>query len=257
MNAHRASWSKVILLAIAACLVAGCQAINKSSSGPASTSGVPHEVSVQPVSLTTEDKLKLAGTLYLSSQANTAVVLAHQFTAGADQRTWQPFARLIAEKGFTALTFDFRGRGQSEGPLKEILLPNDIHAAIDLVASRGYKRVVCIGASLGGTTCLRAAVDRNLAGLVIISSPMSAYGMGVGPADLAQLKMPKLFICAQDDTSSGYRWLDSINSMYQLAADPKAIHVFPGTAHGTLLFDTPSGNEFRDIIVGFLEGLQE
>ena len=69
----------------------------------------------ETVTFTTEDDVRLAGTLFGSGEI--AVVMAHQGTYGADQTTWQPFARLLAERGYAALTFDFRGVGQSEGVL--------------------------------------------------------------------------------------------------------------------------------------------
>jgi pimeloyl-ACP methyl ester carboxylesterase len=251
-----------ILLASSVLLLSACQAPQSAplptpASAPAASP--TRRAIVEQVNFTTEDHIKLAGTLYGLGEPDMAVVLAHQFSPGADQRTWQPFARLIAERGFTALTFDFRGIGQSEGPLREDLLYYDMWAAIDFLKSRGFKRIVCMGASMGGTTCLKAAVDRQMAGLAIISSPMSAYGSnGVTPGDLVRFTMPKLFICAQDDVvgAGHYRMVDSVNSLYKLSPEPKAIRIFPGTAHGTNLFDTESGNEFRDLLMKFLEGLR-
>lgn len=109
------------------------------------------EVSVEDASFTTEDGLRLSGRQYTPEASGIAVLLAHQGTTGTDQQSWQPFAELIAEKEFAALTFNFRGRGQSEGQLRVSRLDRDVRAAIGFLRNRGFLRIVCIGASMGGT----------------------------------------------------------------------------------------------------------
>jgi hypothetical protein len=47
-----------------------------------------------------------------------------------------------------------------------------------------------------------------------------------------------------------------ITAMYELSPDPKEIKVFPGRVHGTDLFKTYLGEEFRELLVNFLEGLR-
>ena len=125
---------------------------------------------IETVSLTTDDNVTLSATLF--GQGKLAVILAHQGTEGTDQKSWQPFAEVLAEKGNAALTLDFRGRGQSKGYLQASQLIKDLNAAIQFLRGRGYQRIVCMGASMGGTACLRAALDHDLAGLVVIASPI-------------------------------------------------------------------------------------
>jgi dienelactone hydrolase len=262
MKNHPWSWHLVVLLLLSVCLLSGCKALQPASALiPTSLSGITntHQVTAEEISFTTEDEVKLAGTLYLLRESNIAVVLAHQGTTGADQRTWQPFAKLIAEKGFTALTFDFRGRGQSEGFLRVERLDKDIRAAIEFLHNQGFKRIVCIGASMGGSACLKTALDTDLTGLVIIASPMNlGHYRDVGPEDFPKLTMPKLYVCAENDTADGHPTglANPITSMYKISPEPKGIRLFPGTAHGTELFDTEYGNEFRELLVDFLEGLR-
>ena len=63
---------------------------------------------------------------------------------------------MIAQRGYTAVTLDFRGYGHSKGDLtaKQYLI-RDMRAVIDHLLGEGYDRFVCIGASMGGTTVLR------------------------------------------------------------------------------------------------------
>ena len=129
----------------------------------------------QIVSFTAEDGVKLAGTLFLA-KGDTAVVLAHMGIA--DQKSWQSFAGHIAGRGFTALTFDFRCYGLSDcGKMgqSESLFTQDIRAAIRFLREHGLKRIACMGASMGGTACMNAALDEELAGMVVIASPAPLY----------------------------------------------------------------------------------
>ena len=89
----------------------------------------------EAVSLTTEDNITLSATLF--GQGQLAVILAHQGTEGTDQKSWQPFARLLAEHGYAALTLDFRGRGQSKGYLQASQLIKDVNAAISSCRIKG------------------------------------------------------------------------------------------------------------------------
>lgn len=206
----------------------------------------------EKISLITEDSVTLSGRLF--GDGEIAVILTHMGASNATQDSWFDFATTIAGMGFTALTLDFRGIGQSEGNLVQSHLIYDVRAAIEFLQSKGYDRIVCMGASMGGTTCLKAAVETELEGLVVIASPMSIGApTSVPPKDFALLTMPKLFVCAEDD---GYNLARSAKVMYNTAPEPKDLKIFPGTAHGTDLFYTPSGNEFRKLLIDFLEALR-
>ena len=216
---------------------------------PTATPDVPFEL----VSLTTEDNVTLSATLF--GQGKLAVILAHQGTEGTDQKSWQPFARVLAEKGYAALTLDFRGRGQSQGVLQASQLIKDVNAAIQFLRGRGYQRIVCMGASMGGTACLRAALDHDLAGLVVIASPMSSGApTAVEPDEFSKLTLPKLYVCAENDRYSLV--ISQMKQMFELSPEPKQIKFFPGTVHGTELFDTEHGDEFRNLLLTFLEPLR-
>ena len=223
--------------------------------GKLTTSVSPTQVGtkVEAVSLTTEDNVTLSATLF--GQGQLAVILAHQGTEGTDQKSWQPFAEVLAEKGYAALTLDFRGRGQSQGYLQASQLIKDVNAAIQFLRGRGYQRIVCMGASMGGTACLRAALDNDLAGLVVIASPMSLGApTAVEPDEFSRLKLPKLYVCAENDRYSPV--IPQMKQMFELSPKPKQLRFFPGTVHGTELFDTEYGDEFRNLLLGFMERLR-
>ena len=208
---------------------------------------------VQIVSFTAEDGVKLAGTLFLA-KGDTAVVLAHMGIN--DQKSWRSFAGHIAGRGFTALTFDFRCFGLSDcGKMgqSENLFTQDIRAAIRFLRERGLKRIACMGASMGGTACMNAALEEELVGMVVIASPAPLYTGKHYPQDLVNPTMPKLFIVAQKDRYS--QVVPAISDLYDQSPGPKKLGIYPGTVHGTELFATKSGAEFRELLTQFMEGL--
>jgi pimeloyl-ACP methyl ester carboxylesterase len=209
-------------------------------------------ISPEPVTFTTTDGINLAGTLF--GEGSTAVILAHQGTPGADQKTWQSFANLLADRGYTALTFDFRGVGQSEGKLLYGNLALDIDAAVQFLQARGYQKIICIGASMGGTACIRAAQDHAFIGLIALASTMTISSdpasMRLTPDNLRNLTQPKLFISANDDYGMV---VSDTKRMYEQSPNPKALLLLPGTQHGTNLFDTNVGEELSAGMLRFVD----
>jgi len=210
------------------------------------------EYSTEIVSFTTKDDFALEGILFLS-EGDTAVVFAHM-AGDNDQQNWVTFANQIARRGFTSLTFNFRCYGESECGGRDsgsILISRDIGAAINYLRNQGFEHIVCIGASMGGRACVNAAFEEELAGMVIVS------GTGSSDPDRKNLDgfispdMPKLFIVSENDHIPD-RTL-SMTRLYESAPEPKLFKTFPGTAHGTELFDSKYGQEFREALTDFLE----
>ena len=225
------------------------------SSAPTMISANPLSPNLtETVTFTTTDGINLAGTYF--GMGDTAVILAHQGTPGADQTTWLPFASLLAEHGYTVLAFDFRGVGQSEGQLGYGNLAMDVNAAVQFLQDRGYQEIICIGASMGGAACIRTAQDHLFVGLVALASTMtagrSADSLRLTPDELEKLTQPKLFISADND------YLTVVNDtkrMYELSPDPKDLLFLPGTQHGTNLFDTDAGEELSAVMLRFIENI--
>lgn len=183
-----------------------------------------------------------------------AVILAHMGMPDVDQQSWHQFARLLAERGFTALTFDFRGRGKSEGNPVYNTLPYDVFAAIQFLEARGYERIVCIGASMGGTACMRATVNHDLAGLGVIASVMSnGEPNQVSIYDLQQMTLPKVLVYAGNEAPAVVIDMKIIS---EFAPEPKLVQVYQASAHGTNLFNTEYGSQLTEVLIGFLEAVR-
>lgn len=206
---------------------------------------------LQRVTFQTEDDVQIAGTLY--GNGENAVILAHQGTVGADQYSWSQFATMLAENNFTALAFDFRGVGRSGGELDYSQLDKDVRAAVRYLQSQEYHQIVCVGASMGGTACLRAAIDGEpFLGLITLASTMALRyrSLVILPEELGNLTQPKLFITAENDINLV---VQNTRSMYRLSPEPKKLLLLKGYEHGTDLFRTSVGDELREAILDFLE----
>ena len=200
------------------------------------------EIKTEQVEVPYEDRI-IRGTLV--GEGEIAVVLAPMF--GENRASWMPFAKHIASLGFTALAFDYPGFGASSGEFNWTAVKFDTLAVIDFLHERGYERIVCMGASIGASACYETAVLRpNMAGLVVISSPVEATA-----EDAAILLMPKLLVTGDEPEVKG-----PMKENYQLLSAPKQFKSINNKAHGTNLLNTDARDEFIDILVDFLENLR-
>ncbi len=196
------------------------------------------------VSFTTKDGIGLNGHLF--GKGEVGIVLAHMYPT--DQTSWHGFARTLADKGYKALTFDFRGYGESGGKKDISQIDKDVEAALAVINKQGVKKVFLVGASMGGTASLKVASRENVAGVVSISGPTEFRGLST-KAELSQIKAPKLFIVSRDEHPNA----ESSQEQYNKTPEPKEIKLLSGSAHGTFIFDTPQKEELEKAILEFLE----
>lgn len=87
----------------------------------------------------------------------TAIVVAHGFTGAVDRPSVRRAARIFAARA-AVVTFSFRGHGRSGGHStvgdREVL---DLATVVAWARSLGYRRVVTVGFSMGGSVVLRHA----------------------------------------------------------------------------------------------------
>ncbi|MEU4238160.1 alpha/beta hydrolase [Actinoplanes sp. NPDC026619] len=103
------------------------------------------------------EDLRLTGVLH-RADGPQAIVLTGPFT-GVKEQVTGVYAERLAAEGFTTLTFDHRGWGESEGrPQHEDSQGKlaDLRAAVGLLAADGYQ-VSIVGICLGGGYAMKAA----------------------------------------------------------------------------------------------------
>ncbi|HET6370692.1 MAG TPA: alpha/beta fold hydrolase, partial [Nitrospiria bacterium] len=152
------------------------------------------------------------------------VILAHMFPT--DQSSWYSLAGTLASKGYSALTFDFRGYGGSQGVKEIYKIDRDLAAAVHFAQANGARRMVLIGASMGGTAALKVAASEPVAGVIALSPPMTFFGLSSEEA-LPKIRVPKLFLVSAEEMNVSVRL---VRNQFKATPDPKEMEIVPGAA---------------------------
>ena len=230
-------------------------AVSIITSGCAGKAIAPHATAPPPSNETQrlgivvlEDSIVLSGRLF--GPANEPVVIMTHMRPN-DQTAWFSYAEQLAESGYAALTFDFRGYGESEGSEDFGKLDDDLRAVISYMRDRGRTEIYLLGASMGGTTALVVAAQEQLDGVIVVSPPSRFEGQDALGA-VQQITAPKLFIASEDDTAAEL----SLEEMVAAAVPPVDSQTYLGNAHGTDLFDplrSEHSAEVRQRVIDYLD----
>ena len=133
------------------------------------------------------------------------------------------------EEGFSALRFNFRGVGESEGSYDEgIGERRDVKAVADYFYSRlkgAHPLLILVGYSFGAWAGFPiAAEDGRFGGMVGIAPPLEIYDFGF----LKGCKKRKLFIAGDRDSFCPPSRLEG---WYQQLEEPKSLTLIPGADH--------------------------
>jgi alpha-beta hydrolase superfamily lysophospholipase len=191
-----------------------------------------------------EDETILRGHLF-GAENQPGVILSHM--RPNDQRDWFDFARELADQGYAALTFDFRGYGETDGDKDFSKLDEDLSAAVRFMRDRGKQPIFLIGASMGGTASLVVAAEQSVDGVIAISAPAKFEDQDALDA-IAAVTEPTLLIASEDDTAA----IISLDELVEAASGPKEREIYTGNAHGTDLLDSENAAAFRERIFRFL-----
>lgn len=198
------------------------------------------------VSFDTADGATINGELYGSGK--TAVIFSMM---GNCKPGWREFAQLTAAQGFLTLTYPWRGcrAGSADDALMQKFL-EDTRAAITFMREQGAEKIILVGASLGGCASAKLSVESQASGIVILASPpsISQWDFEIQSADL-NTDIPKLFLTAENDNTVP---AGATRQLYDLAAEPKEWQTYPGSAHGTDLFQGENGTELQQRILDFI-----
>jgi pimeloyl-ACP methyl ester carboxylesterase len=190
----------------------------------------------------TEDGVTLSGQIY--GQGTTALILSNGKEQGKD--VWHTIAPQLASRGYLTVLYDYRGVNASQGQDDPDLRDRDLRAAAALAHAHGATSVVLIGSSFGGLLSVKLAAEVKPIALVILSAPLQDGNLSVTTAELQALTAPKLFIDSQQDTP----YVGDVQQMYDTTPQPKQIHIYPGTAHGTaiLLYAATSADAMQRLL---------
>jgi esterase/lipase len=213
----------------------------------ATLSPAPAKKAPERVTFTTFDDATLEGILYGTGE--TAVIFS---VMGNCKRGWEELAELVGQYNMMALTYQWRGCREDgsvdNGQIQKFV--DDLRGAVKFISNQGAKKIILVGASLGGVASAKLAVETQASGLIVIASPpeISQWGFVVEASDM-NTKIPKLFITSENDDTVA---ADKTRELFDLAAEPKEWQTYPGTAHGTDLFETESKKALQERILEFL-----
>jgi pimeloyl-ACP methyl ester carboxylesterase len=265
-------------LVLVALLVASCGGEPPTGQAPTapptaqSPQGASEAASFEPVRFQADDGTSLIGRVW--GNGDVGVILAHGFSEFTGQDDWDSFQPILADQGYTVLTFNFRGFCSSDGCSGEVQkeLGNnwkDVIAAIDFLEGRGVEEVFLVGASMGGIAVLRAAQqpEVEVAGVVSLSTPQfpSKYYINEPQANDATLPRlraidePKLFVAGSGDSQSAggevVKFADEATSMHEVAAEPKDLFIVDSVYHSSELVTVAEDSvvqETREAVLDFL-----
>ncbi len=125
------------------------------------------------------DGFTLHGTLY--EGGDDSIVIAGAL--GVKRRYYEAFAKYAVERGYSVLTFDYRGIGESRPASLRGFTASmrdwgvyDIDAAIDVLRARGARSITLVGHSAGGQLTGLARHSTAIDRLVLVASQAGYYG---------------------------------------------------------------------------------
>jgi alpha-beta hydrolase superfamily lysophospholipase len=207
------------------------------------------EAAGRPVSFASSDGVTIAGEYFESSSRPSpsalrasedrapAVLLVHMLSR--HKGDWGGLPDRIREAGMTALTIDLRGHGQSSGSAQDLpAMVRDVRAAAQWLATRPNVRgdaIAIVGASLGASLALLAAVDVPQARALALFSPSLDYrGLRTDTALVKRLGSRAIWLAASAEDPLALRTLRDIAAE---PSGPREQHVSSAVAHGTVLLD--------------------
>jgi pimeloyl-ACP methyl ester carboxylesterase len=199
-----------------------------------------------------EDGVTLSG--HLDGQGRTAVVFSNQI--GGDQEVWRTvgaanIVQQVVARGYLALTYEYRGDGQSQGgadPNHDPDLAKDLRAAIGVARAHGATKLVLVGASLGGLVTLKVAAGTPVDAVVVLSGLQGFGDLAVDNTELRAITAPKLFLVSADDPG----FATDMQYMYAVVPQPKQLHVYPGRLHGIALLPPPPADDAAPLVLSFI-----
>jgi len=239
--------SRLAPLALVTALLASCHTNDVTSTAVKES---------RAVTFASSDGVQLSGRLFGPDSARAGIVLAHMLPA--DESSWYEFAIFLSQRGYRALTFDFRGycpggdAGCSQGSKQVSAIWQDVEGAVTFLRAQGVSRVALVGASMGGTASLVVASmpAEQIAAVVTLSAPQSIEGLAASPDVIQRVTAPKLFVAGNVDPAGA---ADAVNAFCSESAQPVRCEIFPSADHGTDLLNGNQSENVRTLMLTWLE----
>src|ERR1700691_3855833 len=203
--------------------------------------GLSAAVEKKDVDIKAPDGVNLKGTYFSAGRPGPAMLLLHQ--CNMDRHAWDGLAEDLAGNGFTVLTIDFRGFGESGGskstdPDERAAArkkwPGDVDAAFAFLTKQkgvDQSRIAVGGASCGVTQSSDLAARHHEIRALMVLSGMASDAAKAYIASNASL--PVFGAASEGDTNAA----KGIQEAVAASKDPKSVvKIYAGTEHGVPMF---------------------
>jgi len=149
--------------------------------------------SLEEAAWITADGQSIKGWFVPHEATDRALVLLHGF--GGDRRSMLARASRFRQAGYAVLLYDARACGESSGNTVTFGYheANDLLGGLAWLRERGYRRIGCIGVSLGGATVVMAADQLDNVRCVVCESVFDELAHAVDNRFRYYLRMPAAF----------------------------------------------------------------
>ncbi len=202
-----------------------------------------------PMMISAPDGLVMRGTFYGAAvRPAPGVLLVHD--RGLDRTAWDALAVRLQAAGYSVLTFDLRGHGETGGGVSWPLAQGDLQEALFQLADLpgiNTTQLVVIGAGIGANLGLNACVEQlGCAGMVMLSPGLDDRGITTAEAMARLGARPVLILASENDNNNP---ADSV-SLDGMAAGDHRLVIYPSAGHGTDILSAEPGA--LDLIVEWL-----
>jgi dienelactone hydrolase len=160
------------------------------------------------------------------------------FVPGAvfNRESWFDVSLRLQQQGIASLSLD--------GKTGDAVL-----AAVDFLKAKGFKNIVLVGGSMGGSAVLHALetrTDECISGVILLAP--------AGGPPVKSTEINKLFIVSKEDRLGIY---PSVRNLYNNSSDPKKLEEFDGSEHAQHMFKTAHKEALTGLIVDFVRGASD
>ena len=210
------------------------------------------------IKLNSGNEAKISAVYLPNPEARYTILFSHG--NAEDIGYLRPTLESIRDTGFAVLAYDYRGYGTSSGAPTEAGAYRDAEAAYDYLVNDlkiPAKRILAHGRSLGGAVAVDLASRRELGGLIVESSFVTAYRVltrvPLFPLDkfksvskIRDVRCPVLVIHGTEDEVIPF-WHGE--RLFQEANEPKLSFRVEGAGHNNL--SEIAGSRYEQVLKEF------
>ena len=210
------------------------------------------------IKIETKDGMHISAWYLPNTDAELTILYSHG--NAEDIGAIRPYLEMLRDEGFSVLAYDYRGYGTSDGKPSERGVCQDVEAAYEYLLTQlntAPNRIIAMGRSVGGAVALHLACRKQVSGLVLESSFVTAFRVVTHipllPFDrfrnidkIKQIRCPILVIHGKDDRIIPF-WHGE--RLFREANEPKLHLWVAGAGHNDLVW--VAGSRYWDVIGQF------